>query len=308
MHITYRPKRQGRFGGPVEIGFRRITDELAHQLRGNTKAMKLVRSVTEATDAKTHAVLSLAELDYLVTLFHELVDDARIVKETGLTAKVGFEKGIVEHGRRVSRHVEVDELFVIKSLVPAGKRTAQGVKGIELDNLTYQHDCLSCHGVKKQRLDVSGDHRDVTRIWAFIPAHQHAAERIDAQWVEARCRLLTHLRFVSAHELAVATAAVRERLRDDNRKRPVRERAIAEVLLQAEQVEKLAIERLRSISLASVRFPELVVQTASAPTSAGAPATGPNAAAVTDLLPVADDDPVAALQRQIEADYYGNAA
>jgi hypothetical protein len=306
MHVSYRPARQGRFGGPVEIGFRRITDALAHQVRGNTKAMKLVRSVTEATDAKTHAVLSLGELDYLVTLFHELVDEARIVKETGLTSKATFERGLIDHGRREARHVEVDELFMVQSLVPAGTRTAQGVKGIELDNLTYQHDCFRCFDVKGKTLDVSGNYLDVTRIWAFVPAHQHAAKRVDARWVEARCGLLKHLRFVSAHELAIATAAVRERLRDDNRKRAVRERAIAEVLLQAEQIEELAIERLRSISLASVRFPELVLRATPAPaTATGTPIAG--AAEDAPVTVLTEDDPVAALQRSIEAAYYGTA-
>ena len=304
MHVTYRPKGQGRFGGPVELMFQRITDGLFHHLAGNTKATKLVRMLTEATDPKNHAVLSLAELDYLVELWHHLVDDARIVKEHGLTPKAAFERGILEHGRRESRHVEVDELFRMQALVPAGQRTSQGVKGIELDNLTYQHDCFRHPGVKKKRLDVAGNHRDVSRIWVFVPAHYHDTVRVEAGWVEAQARLIAHLRFVSARELALATRVVRERLRDDSRRRVVREAAIAEVLEHAEVVEEIALERKRTIALADVSTTN-TASAASGPAglvllSTQLPPTTNLATRPTQL----DDDPVAAAQRSIDAAYY----
>ena len=300
MHVTYRPKEQGRFGGPVELMFERITKGLLHNVRGNTKATKLVRMLTAATDPANHAVLSLPELDYLVELWHELVDDARIVKERGTTPKKAFYNGLLEHGSRESRHVVVDEVFRLQALVPAGKRTALGVKGVELDNLTYQHDCFRCHGVKKTRLDVAGNHRDVSRIWAFVPAHYHGPERVEARWVEAKCRLIAHLRFVSARELALATKVVRERLRDDNRRRVVREAAIAEVLLQAEAVEEIALERKRSIALAdttSTNTPLVTARTTASEASSIAGMPPPAG-------PAADDDPVAAARRSIEAAYY----
>lgn len=298
VHVTYRPKAQGRFGGPVELTFARLTDGLFHHLAGNTKATKLVRMLTAATDPTTHAVLSLAELDYLVELWHAKVDDVRIVKGLGRTPKAAFEQGLLEHGHRQARHVVVDEAFRLQTLVAVGKRTAQGVKGIELDNLTYQHDCFRHTGVKGERLDVAADHRDVARIWVFVPAHQHEAIRIEARWVEATARLIAHLRFVSAHELAVATKAVRERLRDDNRRRADREAAIADVLLHAEDVEALALERRRSVALAAV------ARTAdrTMPAAAAAPLSPP--AMSESAAPDATVDPLAALEKSIGAAYY----
>lgn len=305
VHVTYRPMAQGRWGGPVELSFQRITDGLFHQLPGNTRAMKDVRSVTKATNAKGHAVFTLPELDRLVRLFDEQADASRIVKERGLTPKAAFERGLVEHGGRDLPSLVVDEAFRIKALVPVGSRKARGTKGVEVNNLTYQHACLECPGVVGRAVDVAGDHRDITRMWVFVLAHRHGPTYVDARWVEARCRLLAPLRVASARELDIATQVVRERLRDDNRKRVDLERAIGQVLLEAERVEKLAEERRRTLALADVAAGEGSADPAG-PAAEWAPS--PASQGEQERAVPVDDDPVAAALRQIETSRYGDAA
>lgn len=305
VSITYRPASQGRFGGPVELAFGRITDELFHQIRGNTRAMKLVRTVTDAVEAKRLAVLSLYELDYLMDLWVDKIERVRIVPRLGKTVGVAFEDGLLAHGNRETRRVVVDDLFRMQALIPVGTRIARGNQGIFVKYLTYEHPCFACPEIKGSAVDVSLDYRNVTLAYAFVPAHYHGNDRVDGVWVTAICRILQHLRVVSFGELELASKVIRERFADDARQRKIRALELAEVLEKAGEVEELALARLRVQALEAIR-PDHATRSA--------PSDGSPAASAGEVdFPRAsihaepDLDPIAALAAQINNSYYPSA-
>ena len=300
IHVRYRPAAQGRYGGPVELSFEQITKEVVHQVRGNTKAMKVVRTVTDAVAAKTLAVLELAEVAYLVDLWDDKVGSTRIVKRHGKSPEQAFVDGLRDHGSRPTRWVAADELLRMLALTSRGTRRARGVQGVWIDYVTYHHDCLSCGGIKGTDVEVSIDHRNVVVAYVFVPAHHHDTERIEATWVQAVATSLAHLRVVSRAELELASKILRERLRDDARKRAVREAALAEVLERAEEIESLAIEHRKTAALGQVH-PVRSLAADSAPTGGDRlPEPAP--------IEATDPDPIAALRAQIAAGYLERAS
>lgn len=270
--LTYRPAAQSRFGAPVELAFARSADMLVHQLFGNTRLMRAVRSVTDAVSARKLATLSLIDLDGLFDAF-DRVCDGRVVKRLGMTVGQAFDAGLVAHGARTSRSIQLDAAFTAMTLRPDGRRKAKGVGGVFVHYLPYRHACFCCGQIKNTFVDVAIDPLDASYVMVFVPAHYHGPTRIAGSWVRAESDLLAKTRVASWSELNLISKAIRERLSDDAKQTRLRQADIGEMLIEATESEKLAVARLQAESARRLRGPLFKAASPGEPANEPQPAT-----------------------------------
>jgi putative transposase len=128
LYITlqFRPAHKSRFGGVMERLFGTTNTELIHNLVGNTKALRNVRTVTRSVDPIRADLLSFAQL-------HGLLDEYFFrdynFRDYNLRVHPAHDHAPIEYmnlrfavtGRRLARLTPYDSYFYILTCVPPSK-------------------------------------------------------------------------------------------------------------------------------------------------------------------------------------------
>jgi hypothetical protein len=205
--VDYRPAHQSRFGGVLERLFGITNTELIHNLRGNTKATRHVRTLTRSVDPMHAEHLSFVELHGLLDYFF-FVEYNREKRHPAHdhTPEQYMHKRFIETGRRLTRLRPYDTQFMLQTLIPAsrdGIRLINPTMGVKLGPIWYWADEFAAARHKKRKVEVYVDMWDVSVAYAVV----------NKQWVKCVSSLLLRYRNLTSIELRYALYEVRLRLK-----------------------------------------------------------------------------------------------
>jgi transposase InsO family protein len=205
--IDYRPAHESRFGGVIERLFGRTNTELIHNLVGNAKALKHVRTLTKSIDPIFADHLSFVELHGLLE-YYFFVEYNRESSHPAHdhTPEQYMHRRFMETGRRLSRLRPYDTQFMLQTLIPVsrgGTRSINRSMGIKVGPIWYWTDEFSAKRPPKRKIEVFIDMWDVSVAYVII----------NKQWVKCVSFLLLRYRSLTSIELRYALYEVRLRLK-----------------------------------------------------------------------------------------------
>ncbi|MEX3929156.1 DDE-type integrase/transposase/recombinase [Paraburkholderia sp. BR10936] len=204
--IDYRPAHQSRFGGVLERLFGLTNTELIHNLRGNTKATKHVRTITRSVDPMNADHLTFVELHGLLDYFFFVeYNREKIHPAHDHTPELYMHKRFIETGRRLTRLRPYDTQFMLQTLIPAPRNpyTINSSMGVLIRPIWYWADEFAAARHKKRKIDIYVDMWDVSVAYAIVNKH----------WVKCVSHLLLRYRNLTSIELRYALYEVRLRLK-----------------------------------------------------------------------------------------------
>ena len=199
--LRFRPAAQSRFGAPVERMFGKTNQEFLHDLHGNTKIMRHVRSVTKSVSPTNFAEWTIehlyAALEYY--FFHEYANAIHSTLKQS-PAKM-LEDGMRYAGARSNRLVQANEEFAIltcPSVDRGGVRNIHQSRGIKILNEYYLAPELSQPKLYGQTVPVKFDPWDIRHCYAYV----------EGKWVECFSKHYSELDGISFDELRARTATL----------------------------------------------------------------------------------------------------
>ena len=231
-----RPPGHPRFGTKVERMFGTINSQVAHLLAGNTQLLKDPRRLTPEVDPASHAVWRLDELDRVLSEF--LYERYPNQPHKGLNMMTPLER--YEQGKALmgTGHVPEANPEVRFLLWPPAKReTAKvdGRTGIVVEGVRYWHHDMRSDGVRGERVAVRVDSHDAAHVVAYI----------NGRWVLCRSERFVELEGLSRRELRIASAAIRARRPDSQKRRAVRLQEMLKMLHEIRKTEAGLREAMR---------------------------------------------------------------
>ncbi|WP_082992275.1 DDE-type integrase/transposase/recombinase [Paraburkholderia tropica] len=210
LYITlqFRPAHQSRFGGVMERLFGTTNTELIHNLVGNTKALRNVRTVTRSVDPLRADLLTFAQL-------HGLLDEY-FYRDYNLRIHPAHDHAPVEYmnlrfaltGRRLARLTPFDSYFYILTCIPPSKGSTRMLNksmGVSISGVWYWADEFASRDVRPQKLEILIDMWDVSIVYALL----------DGKWVRCQSKLLMKYRKLTFVEWGYVLYEVRMRMRGE---------------------------------------------------------------------------------------------
>jgi putative transposase len=139
-HIRYRAKSEPRGGAVLERLFGTINTEYIHNLDGNTKLMKYVRTVTKSVNPKYFTTWTIPALHGGFDYFFEKVYGCENHPALAGSPNDIFDKRIIETGERRNKWVRYDRFFKIETLPdvkPMGTRVVDLSRGVKVNHVYY---------------------------------------------------------------------------------------------------------------------------------------------------------------------------
>ncbi|MGF6574897.1 putative transposase [Paraburkholderia sp. GAS333] len=205
--IDYRPAHESRFGGIIERLFGVTNTKLFHNLRGNTKATKHVRTLTRSVDPIHAEHLSFVELHGLLEYFFFVEYNLETTHPAhDHTPDVYMHKRFIETGRRLTRIRPYDTAFMLQTLVPVsrdGLRSINSQMGVKIGPIWYWSSEFAERRRDKKKIPVYVDMWDVSVAYAII----------NRKWVKCVSSLLLRYRNLTSIELRYVLYDVRLRLK-----------------------------------------------------------------------------------------------
>jgi putative transposase len=203
--LQFRPAHKSRFGGVMERLFGTTNTELIHNLVGNTKALRHVRTVTRSVDPIRADLLTFAQL-------HGLLDEY-FFRDYNLRVHPAHDHAPIEYmnlrfaltGRRLARVTPYDSYFHILTCVPPSKgatRRLDKQMGVKISNVWYWADEFADKEVRPQNLEVLIDMWDVSIVYALL----------NGKWVRCQSKLLVKYRKLTYVEWVYVMYEVRMRM------------------------------------------------------------------------------------------------
>ncbi len=186
VHLRLRPAGQPRAGAVMERLFGTAHSQYIHNLGGNTKATKDVRSTTG-----THLPVNLAEwtlesmyygFAYWATQFYDTEHHPAL----GCSPRHMLERSSAQNGHRIHRQVLWNEDFLIAFCPPAdrgGVRQVNNQRGVKVHDHYYWSPAFRDPKIAGTKLPVRFDPWNASTVYV----------RVHNRWVAARCRSLIGL-------------------------------------------------------------------------------------------------------------------
>lgn len=208
LYITlqFRPAHESRFGGVIERLFGTTNTELIHNLVGNTKALRNVRTVTRSLDPIRADLMNFAQLHGLLDEYFFRDYNLRVHPAHGHAPVEYMHLRFAATGRRLARRVPYDERFYILTCVPPSKgatRKLNKSRGINIGGVYYWADEFAEKTVRPQNLKVLIDMWDVSIVYALL----------NGNWVRCQSALLMKFRKLTFIEWTYVIYEVRVRSR-----------------------------------------------------------------------------------------------
>ncbi|AUN94636.1 integrase [Pseudazoarcus pumilus] len=194
IYVRYRPAGQPRMGSVMERVFGTANSVYVHNLAGNTKALRNVRTTTGKFLPSRLAEWDLNALylgiEYWAFEHYDTTKHATL----GVSPRDAFERSMKLSGQREHRIVTLTQDFLILScplVSRGGTRKVDRQRGIKLNNNFYfwcpEFRDTKLHGVK---VPVRYDPWDCSKVFV----------QVTNRWVAAHCRALASLRGLTEKE------------------------------------------------------------------------------------------------------------
>jgi len=233
-----RPPGEPRYGSPVERQFGGNDSRLIHNLRGNTKARKLLRSLSSSHDPSKLAVWTPSALHNLLTDW--LFEVYPRLNHRGIAERPidRFERSSQESGFRPFRFIPNDDAFYISTLPEVSRKTRRVRKSaISILGLEYRGVRISLAPFEGRDIPVRSDPYDISRAWVYV----------DGQWKLVVC---THdlVRHYMERGVTIAQIEISARLALVGREYRSVEKVILEFVKSIEAQEKLLLTQRQTAS------------------------------------------------------------
>ena len=190
----FRPPAQPRFGSVMERLFQTTNTEFVHNLEGNTKLMKHVRTVTKSVRPERFACWTLPALHGGLDYFFRYVYGKSFHPAHGESPAEYLARRLVETGRRTHRLLQLDRTFLLETCPPAdatGTRVIDSQRGIRVHYLWFWTESFRDRKWHGKSVPVRVDPWDARYCYALL----------ERDWHRCTCKLATQLASVSRLEL-----------------------------------------------------------------------------------------------------------
>ena len=196
---------QPRSGGAVEREFGKTNTNLIHNLDGNTKFMKDVRSISRTHKPKNSAYWTLSELSVQIGVFVTASNDYSSVKGKLSPSELAVVSAR-KYGERHYLTQDYNKQFYYLSLpsVPRKQVTLRRGKTVVFDYHEYWHSSFAHAPLKGIKVDMKWDPEDINFTYVYY----------DGQWLQ--CRLSNRKRRVGSADKQQASEAMRQEAKINN--------------------------------------------------------------------------------------------
>lgn len=206
ISLLKRPPAQARFGSILERHLGTVTQELIHNLKGNTKLMKNPRAVDNSVNPEVLAIWSFKRFVEEVQFFCYEKYDTDEHSEIQQSPREKYENSLRQSGGRDHLHINYDKAFHIATLPDSPNNSGQAKvvreKGIKFWYVWYWNPIFREAQAIGKKLDVKYDPMDASIIWVHF----------NRNWHECRSRKLYPLfKNLSPEERNRETVILRER-------------------------------------------------------------------------------------------------
>lgn len=196
-HLRYRPSGQPRHGSVMERLFGTLDTELIHNLEGNTKVLKHIRTVTKSIHPSNFVDWTLPALHGALDYYFRSLYGAETHPAHGESPEEHLKKRLVETGVRRNRWVRYDRTFLIETC-PAvdlkGTRKIDGQRGIKVNHIWYWSDEFYGGNWSGKTVEVRIDPWDVRMCYVLL----------GQKWEACKSKLTWRLRNYTEIELRYA--------------------------------------------------------------------------------------------------------
>jgi len=186
VHLRFRPAGQPRHGAVLERLFGRAHSEYVHNLAGNTKATKQVRTTTGKFLPQRLAEWTLEAMYY--GLEHWAFDyyEQEPHPALGLSPREFHARGIASSGARSHMHLMCNTDFLIATCPTVeygGTRTVDRQRGVKHNHFYYSAPELKDLQLANKKVQVRYDPWDASTVYA----------EVNKRWVRCFCNNLASL-------------------------------------------------------------------------------------------------------------------
>lgn len=246
IHKKHRPKGSPRHGAVIERVFKRMNEDLIHNLRGNNKGLQNPRILSRSHDPRERAIWTIERfgarlLDYIDNVYAQQPHGS-----LGVSPRHAFDLGLRDFGGRAERRIVYDEAFRMICLPSVDKGTARVRPGgaVKINYAYYSAPALVEPGCVGRDLQVRYDPFNMAVAYAFV----------QGSWIQLRSQYESVFRRYSEREIKAASEQIREKNGGTYKRRHLSAETIARHLLRMEQEEaamlaQTTLDQLRDGSL-----------------------------------------------------------
>ena len=171
IHLRFRPAGRPRHGAVMERLFGRGHSEYVHNLSGNTKATKQVRTTTGKYLPARMAEWTLEAMYFGLEYWAFTYYDQDLHPALGLSPREAQDKGIAETGSRAHRHLICNTDFLIATCPTVdreGVRKVDRQRGVKFDDHFFSAPELRDLKVAGSKVPVRYDPWDHSTVYAYV--------------------------------------------------------------------------------------------------------------------------------------------
>lgn len=236
--LKYRPPSRARFNAVGERLFGTAMTQVIYNMVGNTQSTKVSEKLRKLTKSIAPKELALWTIGLLYLYLLEWADEVYDTTEhpaLGRSPREAFEDGLEKYGDRSKRFISYEQVkFLTMPTTDRGVAKVHPRTGVTINYVDYWSDAFRDPEVQQKSVEV--------RYEPFDSSTAHA--RIRGRWVECKA-YIPSLRGRSEKELALASAALRERNRKYSKNYRVDSKKLGAFLLTIEADEILLEQRLK---------------------------------------------------------------
>ncbi len=192
--LRYRPAGHPRHGSVMERVFGTAHTQLIHNLAGNTKQLKNVRTVTKAVSPDRHAEWTLPALHGALDKYFRDIYGTELHPAHGEQPEQHLQARLTETGLRLHRMLKLDRTFLIETcppVEPKGTRKLDPQRGVKVGHLWYWTNAFKSARPGTKEIPVRVDPWDARVCYALI----------NKAWHQCVCKLVGQLRGMTRREL-----------------------------------------------------------------------------------------------------------
>ncbi len=215
------PPAESRFNAFCERWFGRLNTAIFHNLPGNTKALRVRRTVTKGFAPQDHAWLTLADAYYQFEHFAQNIYGETFNPHLGKTPNEAMKTGLLLSGLGQLPKIEYDYNFILSTCPPvdrSGTRLYSPPRGVKFLSNWYSNSYLDRTLRSKERVRTVYDPFDISITYVFAKKawHECVNRRLRRQFAfrtEAELEAITqehrarHSKTAKGRELAAINIA-----------------------------------------------------------------------------------------------------
>jgi putative transposase len=176
MHLRYRPAGMPRHGSVMERVFGTVHSQLVHNLAGNTKLMKQVRTVTKSVRPENFVSWTLSALHGALDYYFQNIYGTDKHPAHGQAPEERLRARLAETGTRCNRLVRYDRTFMIETcpaVTETGTRIVDIQRGVKINHIWYWTDAFRSAVWRGKSVSVRIDPWDVRRCYVLLGDQWH---------------------------------------------------------------------------------------------------------------------------------------